>query len=298
MPIRGLLRAVGAPLLLGAVVTASVPGVVLYRIKPGDTLSEIATRYHTTVQRLVALNHLPGNGDLIYAGAVLKIPSQQRATPRRTSTSYVVRPGDTASAIARHYHTDLRWLRTHNDLGPTYLIIVGERLTVPVAVRVRHVPNSFAGRTYPTAVTQSAARHRAYLARHPGPSREHVRRLVVRAAHRYDVEPALALAVAEQESGYQQRVVSPADAIGAMQVIPPTGDFVSRFVVHRRLNLLRATDNVTAGVALLGQLTSAAHLRGAVAGYYQGLGSVRRNGMYKDTKRYVRNVLALRDRLR
>ena len=34
----------------------------------------------------------------------------------------------------------------------------------------------------------------------------------------------------------------------------------------------------------------------AAAGYYQGLGSVRAHGMYTDTRRYVRNVMALQTR--
>jgi len=31
-----------------------------------------------------------------------------------------------------------------------------------------------------------------------------------------------------------------------------------------------------------------------VAAYYQGLGALQKHGMYSDTKRYVRTVLALR----
>lgn len=34
----------------------------------------------------------------------------------------------------------------------------------------------------------------------------------------------------------------------------------------------------------------------AVAGYDQGLGSVRRHGLFADTQRYVANVMALRGR--
>jgi soluble lytic murein transglycosylase-like protein len=108
------------------------------------------------------------------------------------------------------------------------------------------------------------------------------------------VDPALALAVAEQESGFHQRVVSPADAIGVMQVLPSTGRWVGREVVGRPLDLLDASDNVLAGVSLLAVLTRAAPVRTAVAGYYQGLASVRRHGMLPDTRRYVANVLALR----
>lgn len=44
-----------------------------YTVKDGDTLSEIAERYHTTVSELVRLNHI-ANPDLIYTGQVLKLP--------------------------------------------------------------------------------------------------------------------------------------------------------------------------------------------------------------------------------
>jgi soluble lytic murein transglycosylase-like protein len=107
------------------------------------------------------------------------------------------------------------------------------------------------------------------------------------------VDPELALAVSWQESGWKQRVVSPANAIGTMQVIPSTGKFASS-LVGRKLDLLKPQDNVTAGVVLLNRLASAAKLDIAVAGYYQGLGGVRRNGMYPDTKQYVKSVLRLK----
>ena len=55
-----LARTIGAPLLLAALVTAGSPGWGLYTIKQGDTLSDIAARYHTTVAKLVEVNRLPG----------------------------------------------------------------------------------------------------------------------------------------------------------------------------------------------------------------------------------------------
>jgi hypothetical protein len=48
------------------------------------------------------------------------------------------------------------------------------------------------------------------------------------------------------------------------------------------------------GVALLRMLTRAAPLGQAIAGYYQGLSSVRTRGMYRDTRQYVASVLSLR----
>jgi soluble lytic murein transglycosylase-like protein len=152
-------------------------------------------------------------------------------------------------------------------------------------------------RHYPTSVTAAAARHRARLAHRRLPSRITVRLLIRRTAREVGLDPALALAVAQQESGFQQRVVSPADAIGVMQVLPATGRWLST-VVGRPLDLLDTEDNVLAGVVLLAVLTRAAPAHLAVAGYYQGLASVRRNGMYPDTRRYVANVLDLRARWR
>jgi soluble lytic murein transglycosylase-like protein len=130
------------------------------------------------------------------------------------------------------------------------------------------------------------------------PSPAGVARIIRGTAHRWGVDPRLALAVAWQESGFNQRWVSPTGAVGAMQVEPYTGAFVSTYLVHRRLNLYDARDNATAGVALLSVLLRETHgnQRKAVAGYYQGLASVRARGMFADTKNYVANVLALRNR--
>ena len=51
-----------------------VPATFEYTIKSGDTLSEIAARYGTTVARLVSINNI-SNPDLIYAGETLRIPN-------------------------------------------------------------------------------------------------------------------------------------------------------------------------------------------------------------------------------
>ncbi|MFP5380400.1 MAG: transglycosylase SLT domain-containing protein, partial [Vicinamibacteria bacterium] len=49
-----------------------------------------------------------------------------------------------------------------------------------------------------------------------------VRQVIVEEARRFGVPPAFALAVAWQESGWQQGVVSSAGAIGVMQLLPTT----------------------------------------------------------------------------
>ncbi len=288
-------RAVAIPVLAAGVLTAGFPNLGEYRITRGDTLAEIAARYDTTIRALVELNHLPGNGNLIYAGETLKVPVRRTATKPAANTvrivTYTVRRGDTVSAIGKRYNVRQSTLLATNHLGTAGRIHVGEKLRVPVPVT-----NTFNGRTYPAAVVAAANRNRAILEHRTQPSKATIRRMIISTARRYGVDPHLALAVAWQESGWKQRVVSPANAIGTMQVLPSTGRYSSS-LVGRRLDLLDARDNIIAGVVLLERLTTWARLPNAVAGYYQGLGSVRRNGMYADTKQYVTNVLLIKRRL-
>ena len=59
-----------------------------------------------------------------------------------------------------------------------------------------------------------------------------------------------------------------------------------------------AAENIRAGVLLLHELLGVTGDDDAmaVAGYYQGLASVKAHGMYPDTQRYVADVLALQQR--
>ena len=119
----------------------------------------------------------------------------------------------------------------------------------------------------------------------------------VAAAH--GVSPSLAAAIAWQESGFNNAMVSAANARGVMQVMPGTWDYVQQNLAGgRQLDPNSATDNVHAGVMYLKRLLTDAggDENAAIAGYYQGLASVRERGMYDDTQQYVDNVQALRGR--
>ncbi len=94
--------------------------------------------------------------------------------------------------------------------------------------------------------------------------------IVADTARRMGVDPSLALAFAYQESGFDQRAVSPANAIGTMQVIPTSGEWASD-LVGRKLNLLDPYDNATAGVAIIRQLIrTSKDLDNAIAGLLPG----------------------------
>ena len=303
---RHLLRALAVLVALTAVATAGAPN--LLRIHRGDTLWQIARDHHTTVARLMALNHLPGNG-LIIAGQMLLLPGTARLTPattsmtRRTTTvGYVVRPGDNLTVLAHRFGTTPRALAGRNHLRGD-LIVIGQRLTYRATRVVRSgsavvptgsgVAGSVAG-----SVAASAAAHRAELATRSVPSQDAVQRLIRQAAKRNHVDPSLALAVAYQESGFQQRVVSPVDAIGVMQVLPSTGRALSR-AYGRSFDLLQARDNIDAGVLLLRELLASTRSQsGALAGYYQGLGCIAVQGLLPQTHSYIRNVTFLQRRFR
>jgi len=125
-----------------------------------------------------------------------------------------------------------------------------------------------------------------------------MQKLIIDTANAMGVDPALAQAIAYQESGFNMRAVSPANAIGCMQVIPASGEWASS-LVGRDLNLLIAQDNVVAGMAILKQLQrNGTPVEAAIAGYYQGERSVRERGLNPDTKKYVASVVALTQRFK
>lgn len=221
--------------------------------------------------------------------------------PVRTSSTYVVRPGDTLTSIAASHHVGVAALMKANHIGNANYIQAGARLVVPGgsgsagASRTTTAPRTTTKKKPLGAprLSTSRAANKAALAARPAPSRSQAKSMIERTARRYGVNPKLALGIAWQESGWNQRAVSSCNAIGIMQVMPQSGTWASDMAGHR-LNIMVAQDNVTAGVAILRYLTSnASSLDQAIGGYYQGLGAMRAHGPYSDTKAYIRNVRAI-----
>lgn len=78
------------------------------------------------------------------------------------------------------------------------------------------------------------------------PGRPGVRLLIVQAAQRHGIRPALLLAVADWESGFDQSRVSDAGAVGIMQVEPDTARLIGP-----GLNVHDPADNVELGARIL-----------------------------------------------
>ena len=270
-----------------------------YVVRSGDTLGGIAVAYKVSLSTLYSLNKISRTA-YIQPGQRIRVPApaataraKAKAAAAFTTTIVTVRSGDTLSDIAVRRGVTTASLLKANGLSLRSILQIGQKLKV-VTPRAASSSNSFAGRTYPASVVRAAAANRAYLAQHHSPSRTQIKAMIVATARRHGVDPKLALAVSWQESGWNQRQVSVANAIGAMQVIPSSGAWASQ-LAGRKLNLLNAQDNITAGVILLRSLSRSAHTQDqAIAGYYQGLYSVQNVGMYADTKRYVASVTLLK----
>lgn len=318
----------------GALLAVPDPGsaVSALTVREGDTLTGIAARTGTSVAALAAANGIPAPYRIV-VGQDLAVPVAPGATPTTgpiatddagqsggagPAATLVVRPGDTLSGIAARAGVGLRALLDASALDASTPIRPGQVLTLPTgaaaaataaatpsgaartgeAAKPAPIASTFAGRTYAPEVTAAATASRDALLARAVPSRDQVRELVAATAREMGVDPGLAVAVAHQESGFNARSVSPANAVGTMQVIPSSGAWASG-MVGRDLDLLDTRDNAVAGVAILRALTSATQDEPtAIAGYYQGLASVRRDGMYPDTQRYVANVQTLAARYR
>jgi soluble lytic murein transglycosylase-like protein len=111
------------------------------------------------------------------------------------------------------------------------------------------------------------------------------------------VPASLADAIAWQESGFNNDLVSNADARGVMQILPGTWTWIQHTLDTGGPPLAPASaaDNVRGGVLLLHSLLNSTNGDPAMAaaGYYQGLPSVIQNGVYPSTQSYVHDVLSL-----
>lgn len=208
----------------------------------------------------------------------------------RDLTTYTVKDGDTATGLAARFHAWTAELIAHNHLGSGAALRVGQRIEIPVVVE-RAPKKTDKDKSKPEDKGKVKDRQ------HADPSREKVRRTIVRVSRRQGVDPQLALAVSWQEAGWQMHHVSSANAIGAMQVLPATARWME-YYAGRRLRLHELRDNVTAGVLLLRVLDAhTSSTRHQLAAYYQGLGAVREHGLYAESRAYVANVLAIKQRL-
>lgn len=239
--------------------------------------------------------------------------------------THTVAPGENLHRIAKGYNTTPPAIAEANGISNPNLILIGQQLRIPDSATSPAVPLAAApaqGRTHKvaagenlfkiaaaygvsvTAVVEANALanpnriHPGDVLNIPGGAPKTVEGMLEEYSGKYGVNAALVKGLAWQESGWQQGVVSSAGAIGVMQVIPETGLFTGRYLLGKAVDLGQIEGNIEAGVRFLDYLLekTSGDERMAVAGYFQGLRSVRQTGVSPKTSRYVANVMALKQR--
>ena len=272
-----------------------------YVVQPGDTLSGIAARAGVSPASLASANGLDLNGVLI-SGTVLHLSGAGIAAPASTTvpvsmttttttSSYVVQPGDTLTAIASRAGVSPASLASANGLALNGVLVSGTVLRLSGS-SAGVVSSASAAASQPVgAVAEGSPTDPPY----PTPERVTAPQVGSIAAAN-GVPAALAAAIAWQESGFNNDLVSSADARGVMQILPGTWQWIQQSLdTGPPLAPASAADNVRGGVLMLHSLLNATggDPAMAAAGYFQGLPSVQQHGMYPDTQQYVQNVLSL-----
>jgi soluble lytic murein transglycosylase-like protein len=276
---------------LAATACAPAGASTPHTVEPGETLSGIAAANGLPTSAVAAVNGLSPDAQVIL-GSTIQVPSAGEAPAASAAPAgsgapppaggYTVQPGDTLSGIAASSGVGTSELAWMNGLDPSAPLLAGTALKLPGSTSApasTSPPEQVADAApYPTTGQTSSAE-------------------ISQIAASQGVPGSLAAAIAWQESGFNNGVVSSANARGVMQVMPGTWEWVEQNL-SGPLDPSSPQDNVRAGTAYLGQLLrdTGGDERMAVAAYYQGLGSVQQNGVTADTQRYVDNVMALRSR--
>ena len=286
-------------------------------VQPGETLWSIAAANNLTTRTVAAFNGLSESSQVVL-GSTIMVPSTvegyaalQKAglvPPRRRPPrprprpppprpppppapapmgGYTVRPGDTLSGLAAGARVSVSAIAAMNGLDPNGLLLAGTVIKLPT------------GAPAPARAAQPAPAATVVPQAAPAPTATRVGAGDVQSvAAAHGVSPSLATAIAWQESGFNNAMVSRANARGVMQVMPGTWDYV-----QQNLAVAPAQPELGARQRDRGRALPASLLNqtggdecAAIAAYYQGLGALRSRGVFDDTHAYVANVQALRAR--
>ena len=138
-------------------------------VRNGETLSEIADRNGTTVERLMQLNGI-SNPNVVAAGTRLALPGRPRSTtataarPAANARHHVVQPGETLSHIADDYKVPVDRLISLNQIDDPNLVVAGTRLKLqapPPVARPKPRAVAAAPKPKPQARPQTVARNTA-----------------------------------------------------------------------------------------------------------------------------------------
>ena len=128
-------------LILAVVAVMSSAGAVTaneeHIVQPGETLSQIAKQYGTSVENLQELNDLP-DANYVWYGQRLLIDEGEAASPASQGEDayqvYTVQPGDTLFRLAGKHGISLARLMSINGISSEEWLSLGQELLVPRAL--------------------------------------------------------------------------------------------------------------------------------------------------------------------
>jgi N-acetylmuramoyl-L-alanine amidase len=242
--------------LVMCVLPASAAADYSHVVQRGETLTSVAAVDGLSIEAIAQANGISPQAELV-AGQVLLIPPQTAETSAATTTT-------TTTTVTQTVDTATE-TSTQTENTP---------YTEPA------IPSSSQGPPEPTQQLVSSGD-------------------IATIAAENGVPASLAEAIAWQESGWNNDEVSGIGAVGVMQIVPSTWNWIDQYLTPSTpLGTASAAENIRAGVLLLHELLAVTsdNYATAIAGYYQGLASVKAHGMYPDTRLYVDDVLALQQR--
>ena len=247
-----------------------------YTVVSGDTLNAIARRYGTSAEALAAANSM-ANPNLIYVGQTIAVPMGSR-TGLGATPSNVLPPSSVA------------------DVGLTKPVVSGPpAVTVPLTLPLPPGPGTNpAVPVAPATVTKLPVSLFGTLA--TDPARLALVPVFDRWADNYQVPRDLLKGFGFVESGWRADALSTSGAVGIGQLMPQTSQWIATTLIgDPTLDPTNPADNIrmTARyVRYLLDLTGSE--TNAIGSYYQGPGSVQRDGLKPVTVQYIARVQAAR----
>ena len=214
---------------------------------------------------------------VVPVGVAAATPDNSSPPPRTRTVQYTVRAGDSFSAIGGRFGISAGALAKANGLRLTSVVHPGRVLTVPVTLPAGlpdHLPADLMAQ----------------------PDRLLLYPLFVAAAKEAKVPLDLLMATAYIESGWKQSAVSATGALGVGQLRPETAAWVAAVLLRQGgLDPNRPADNLRLSARFLRYLLDTMpDTRSALAAYYQGPGSVTRQGITATGRAYAARILAAR----
>ena len=109
-----------------SLVEETIPGdYLIYTIKKGDNLYDIAKNYNITLDELINFNQQ--GSTLLHIGEQLLIPINNQTN---NNIQYIIKPGDTLYNIAKRYNTNVDEIKRINNLN-TNMLKIGETILIP-----------------------------------------------------------------------------------------------------------------------------------------------------------------------